>query len=659
MQKYKSFCNFVRLKEVFLMVIKPKKLDIFVMKQFLLLFVGTFFICLFVLMMQFVWRSIDEMIGKGLTIDILGQFFWYMGLMLTPQAFPLAILLSSLITFGNLGESSELTAIKASGVSLLQVFRGMIIFVVSIALMSFYFQNVITPNANRAFGRLLISMKQTSPELEIPEGVFYGGIPNCNVYVQKKDMDRRMLYGVMIYRLTSSFEDAAIILADSGSLAMTEEKKHLVLHLYSGEWFENMRSSDVVAGASNVPYRRETFAQKDIVIDFDAGFNLADEDVFSHDPRTKSLKKILVDIDSMNSSYDTLGMTYYSQERAGLLYIPASTTQNVGVAKNTIAVTEIDIDSAFSKLSEEKKREVVSAALDKVNMANTNMEFKTYVTNDNEYYLRKHKLEAIAKFTLAFSCIIFFFIGAPLGAIIRKGGLGMPLIVSVLVFIVYFILENMGTRMVREGAWPIWFGAFLSTAVLAPLSVFFTIKANKDSAILNADFYTSLFRRIFGIVPKRYIASKEVILHAPDYAADAEQLMQINEDLAEYARAHKLFTAPSVVKIFFRSHPDTVIESINERQETIISDLENTRDKYVLSAINHYPVILTDAHTAPFKSHRLNVMAGVIFPMGIFLYFRIWRFRLILLRNIRQIRHVNQEVVARINEILDDENKKS
>ena len=214
-----------------------KKLDIFIVKQFGLLFFGTFFICQFVLMMQFLWRYVDELIGKGLSLEVMAQFFWYMGLMLMPQAFPLAILLSSLIAFGNLGESSELTAIKAAGISLMQSFRSLIVIVLIISGISFYFQDIIGPNANKSFYQLLLSMKQKSPELEIPEGVFYDGIPNSNIYVQKKDIKTGKLYGVMIYRQSGSYEDQAIILADSGMMQTTAEKKHLLLTLWNGEWF--------------------------------------------------------------------------------------------------------------------------------------------------------------------------------------------------------------------------------------------------------------------------------------------------------------------------------------------------------------------------------------------------------------------------------------
>ena len=253
-------------------MLRIKKLDIFIAKQFGLLFAGTFFICQFVLMMQFLWRYVDELIGKGLTMDVMAQFFWYMGLMLVPQALPLAILLAALISFGNLGESSELTAIKAAGISLMQSMRSLIVIVICIAGISTYFQNVIAPEANRSFGRLLLAMKQTSPELEIPEGIFYDGLPNTNLYVQKKDLQTGHLYGIMIYRRTNSYEDQAIILADSGMLQSTAEKKHLLLTLWNGEWFENMRTQDI-GGTAEVPYRRETFGHKQLVLDYDGGFS--------------------------------------------------------------------------------------------------------------------------------------------------------------------------------------------------------------------------------------------------------------------------------------------------------------------------------------------------------------------------------------------------
>lgn len=295
-------------------MLRIKKIDIFIARQFCLLFAGTFFISQFVLMMQFLWKYVDELIGKGLSVEVLAQFFWYMGLILVPQALPLAILLSSLISFGNLGESSELTAIKAAGISLIQSFRSLIVITVLVAFGSFYFQNNIGPEAQKNLMQLMISMKQKSPELEIPEGIFYDGIPQSNIYVQKKNIETGKLYGIMIYRMTNSYEDAAIILADSGMLQSTAEKKHLVLNLWNGEWFENMRSQEL-AGSASVPYRRESFTHKNIVIDFDGDFNLSDAAGLSSNARTKSLKRISKDLDSLKLTYDSIGNSYYNDAK--------------------------------------------------------------------------------------------------------------------------------------------------------------------------------------------------------------------------------------------------------------------------------------------------------------------------------------------------------
>ena len=627
-----------------------KKLYILIVKQFALLFVGTFFISLFVLMMQFVWQYIDALIGKGLTLDILAQFFWHMALMMIPQALPLAILLSSLIAFGNLGESSELTAIKAAGISLMQTLRPLIIIVLLIACASFYFQNNIGPNASKKMGQLLISMKQKSPELEIPEGIFYDGIPNSNIFVQKKDMKTGMLYGVMIYRMTDSYEDAAIILADSGMLQSTAEKKHLVLSLYSGEWFENMRSQDL-AGNAYVPYRRETFSKKRIVIDFDGEFNLADASVFGQNAKAKSLEQIRIDIDSLNHTYDSIGRSYYNEARRVAYSIPAMSKADSLRTMQSIKSKEYNLDSLFSKLPPDKRRMAVNHALTKVNQQTSDLGFKSMITNDGDKYLRQHKIEAINKFVVTFSCIIFFFIGAPLGAIIRKGGLGIPIIASIVVFIIFYILDNTGYRMARSGIWAIWFGKGLATAVLTPVAAFITYKANNDSAVFNMDAYIDLGLRMLGMRRKRSVIGKEVIINDPDYPRDCSELERISQEITAYSKEHNLKYPPNVIKVFFRYQPDHEIERISQELETVIDDLSNSRDKMVISLLNHYPVVAEKAHTRPFERLWLNTLMAIIIPAGIFFYCRMWRFRLRLLKDLRTIHHTNDKIIKRIGQM--------
>ena len=628
-----------------------KKLDIFIAKQFGLLFIGTFFICQFVLMMQFLWRYIDELIGKGLSMDVLAEFFWHMGLMLVPQALPLAILLSSLITFGNMGESSELTAIKAAGISLMQAFRSLIVITVAICFMSLYFQNTIGPNANRQLGLMLMSMKQKSPELEIPEGIFYDGIPNSNLYVQKKDLNTGKLYGIMIYRMTGSYEDQAIILADSGMLQATAEKKHLLLTLWSGEWFENMQAQEL-AGSAAVPYRRESFTAKRIVLDYDGDFNINDASSMSNDARGKGFAQISHDMDSISAQYDSIGRNYYDSDRR-MFYSLASVSKRDSLRSLKLARTlTYNVDSAYAKLPVDSKRAVVGVALQKVQSRLSDLEFKSMITGDGDKLIRLHEIEWVAKITLALTCLIFFFIGAPLGAIIRKGGLGLPVLISVLVFIVYYILDNSGYRMARGGMWTIWFGKGLAPAVLIPMAVFFTYKATNDSVVFNMDLYADIFRRFFGLRVKRPIYRKEVVINDPNYAEDLERLNNITAEIEQYSQTHRLRHAPSWVKVFFKYEPDHVIERINEELEAVIEDLSNSRDRTIVNHLSAYPMMSVKAHTRPFERRWLNIVSAAIIPLGFALYFRMWRFRLRLWRDLRTVKAENEIITDRIKALM-------
>ena len=634
-----------------------KKLDIFIAKQFGLLFFGTFFICQFVLMMQFLWRYVDELIGKGLSLEVMAQFFWYMGLMLMPQAFPLAILLSSLITFGNLGESSELTAIKAAGISLMQAFRSLIVIVLIISGISFYFQDVIGPNANKSFYQLLLSMKQKSPELEIPEGVFYDGIPNSNIYVQRKDIKTGKLYGLMIYRQSGSYEDQAIILADSGMMQSTAEKKHLLLTLWNGEWFENMRSQDM-GGTAQVPYRRESFGHKQILLDFDGDFNLADASNFTNDASAKSVSRILHDLDSIKLSNDSIGRSFY-EEAKNYTFRTEELTPQDSTKLQSVTYEELPImDSVYAKMNPDKQREVARQAARQAQNALNDVEMKSDYAKYQNRLERVHLLEAIGKFTLALSCIIFFFIGAPLGAIIRKGGLGVPVIVSVIVFLIFYLLDMTGMRMARDDEWTVWFGRSISTAVLAPLAIFFTYKANRDSTVFNIDAYRLIIMRMLGLRMKRHITRKEVIIEEPKYRMDAVMLQRINEDIAIYSETHKLLRWPSPIKVFFRAGDDHEIEHINEVLEITIEDLGYSRDKHVLYALNEYPIIATHAHTRPFERKWLNIVSGLFLPLGIFFYFRMLRFRLRLYRDLRDINNTSNKLIPHVLELADKQKDK-
>ncbi len=644
------------------MNLRPKKLDIFLVKQFAILFVGALLICQFVLMMQFLWKSIDDLIGKGLSLDVLAQFFFYLGLMIIPQALPLAILLSSLIAMGNLGESSELTAIKAAGISLMQAFRSLILFTVMICITSFIFQNYVAPQANLKLMQLLVSMKQKSPELEIPEGVFYDGIPQSNIFVHKKNVDTGKLYGVTIYRMTGSYEDQAIILADSGMLQSTADKKHLMLTLWNGEWFENMQSQELGNKAS-VPYRRETFYHKQILIDFDGDFNMTDASLLSNDARGKGLPQLIHDIDSLQNRKDSVGRALYAEMTPRFYRLQgaettAKDTVKVAKAKKTAetrkaaAVEKIHFDSIYARLSKGDKQISITNTTTNINNSKSELDFRGLVAKDTEQLIRSHRLQQIAKFTLALQCLIFFFIGAPLGAIIRKGGLGTPVIISVMVFILYYILDNSSTRLARIGEWNLWFGSLFSTMILTPLAVFITYKANNDSVVFNFDTYKETFNKLLGLRSKRNIASKEVIIEDPNYASDAEILADINSKIAEYEQEHNLKHLPNVIDIFFKYKPDHEIEQINDVLESVIENLGNTRDKVILTEINHYPIIAVKAHTRPFEKKWMNILSAIILPVGLFLYLRMTVFRLRLHHDLQVIKQTNNNICEHIRQVL-------
>jgi lipopolysaccharide export system permease protein len=529
--------------------------------------------------------------------------------------------------------------------------RSLIVIVLMITGMSLFFQDVIGPLANQKFFTLLRAMKQASPELEIPEGIFYDGIPGSNIYVQKKDLETGKLYGIMIYRQSGSYEDQAIILADSGMMQSTAEKMHLLLTLWNGEWFENMNSQEI-GGTAEVPYRRETFAHKQILIDFDSGLDM-DMTGISSSAQAKGIRQLVNDLDSINEQIDSMGHAYHRDAQRSLFYQPRLTEKDSVKLAKALPTDTTNIDSVFARLSAEQRQSVVTTAAQQSKSCVYETDMKADWADYINRQSRLHEIEVIGKFTLALSCIIFFFIGAPLGAIIRKGGLGVPVIISVLVFIVYYIFDNTGMRMAREDEWAIWFGKWISTMALAPLAAFFTYKANKDSTVFNMDSYKLFFMRVLGLRMKRNITRKEVIIEDPKYLADAEMLKNVSIEIDKYSEVHKLLRWPNPIHVFFRPGDDHDIEHINSVLEVAIEDLSYSTNSYVLMKLNQYPVIATHAHTRPFERKWLNVVTGLFLPTGLFFYFRMLRFRFRLYKDLQHIIRINKKLIPRVLELAD------
>lgn len=622
-------------------MLRIKKLDIFVLKSFLLLFAGTFFICLFIFMMQFLWRYVDELVGKGLEIKVLAQFFFLSALTLIPLSLPLAILLAALMTFGNFGERYELLSMKAAGIPLLRIMQPVILFCVLLGLTSFFFQNVVGPKAQKELWTLIVSMKQKSPEVDIPEGVFYSDIDGYNIYVKQKDRETGILKDVLIYNFSDGFENAHIIWAAEGKLELTADKQHLYLHLYNGEQFENLKSQ---AGLSrNVPYRRETFREKHTLIQFDTQFNMVDGNFLNRRSDIKNMNEITHAIDSLTAYADSLGRSMHSDIMQSTYKAPIlSKSDSVKIQEEKLSV--INIDSVFNTLTSAEKLKTISTCENRLSSLSSDWSMKSYLTKETDANIRGHRSDWHKKITLSLACIIFFFIGAPLGAIIRKGGLGMPVVLSVLIFILYYIIDSGATRVAKSGEMNIILGTWMSTLVLAPLGGFLTYKSNKDSVVFNIDVYIAFFRKLLGIRQSRHIFKKEVIIHTPDYADIVNRLEAISGQCQDYANKHKLLGPPNYFQIFTNNEHDDAIREISLQIENLIEELSNSKDNILLNMLNKYPYLSVKAHKSLFDNRWLNLIFGIIVPAGLLVWLNIWRYRVRLDKDLKVILKTNEEL---------------
>ena len=485
-------------------MLRMKRIDKYVLTNFLTLFFATFFICSFILIMQFLWMNIGEMVGKGLPFTVLMEFFFYAWLSLVPLALPLAILLASLMAFGNMGENLELLAMKSAGVSLFRIMRSLMVFTFFISIGAFVFSNNVIPISQKKMWSLMFSIRQKSPELNIPVGQFYSGIDNMRLYVRSKNHDTGALVDVMMYDYSKGFNNANITTADTVYVKMTEDKLFLKITFINGEGFENINNNESGFKSKNVPYRRESFARREILVDFDANFNEMDESLLNNQHVSKDIVRLSHDIDSINDIKDSLINTYtnllVNEKFFSNAYTPDSLlVDDRNISHNNALYPEdevLDVDSIFMHAPYRSAKTIASSLKARVSSMLNDAQYNAIVIQDNQSYYNRHAIELHRKFTLSFACLIFFFVGAPLGAIIRKGGLGMPVVVSVLMFIVYYIIDTMGVKFAREGVIDVWQGMWLSSFVLLPIGILLTYKAATDSALFNKDGYKIFFNHL-------------------------------------------------------------------------------------------------------------------------------------------------------------------
>ena len=463
-----------------------KKLDKLILKAFIGPFIATFFITLFVLVMQFFWKYIDDLVGKGLDFLDIMELTGYVAVTVIPYTLPISILLSSIMTFGNLGESFELVAIKSAGIPLLRFMQPLLIAAVFIATGAFMISNYVMPVANLKFTTMLYDIRVAKPAFDIKEGIFYDKLPGFAIKVGQKDPDGNTIRDVIIYENQYSLQDN-IILAEKGVMRVSDDRKFLEFDLENGWRYQE-----------NGPYNtKETDYYRLGFKKYKKSFDLSSFDVlktpdsmFKRSYQMLNIKQLQKATDSINKDIRALKTDRMSKEvMSQLMY-----AHQLEKGWNMVAQKK-NITSYFNRLPDSTLNVVYNRAADKMNIMKSSSQLLLEDFSSRSFDLRLHQIEWHKKFSLSFACIVLFVIGAPLGSIIRKGGLGMPLVVAVSFFLVFHLLNMFGEKFVRQEVMTPFFGIWLPSLVLLPVGCFLVYKAMNDSQLFNNEFYFRLFRQ--------------------------------------------------------------------------------------------------------------------------------------------------------------------
>ena len=624
-----------------------KKLDIFITKSFLKNLMATFFICLFIFIIQLMWRWVDDFVEKGLNMSIITKFFMLGSVSLVSKALPLAILLAALMTFGNFGEKLELLAMKSAGIPLIRTLVPLMVCCMFFGGISFYFQNFVSPLAQRELLRMMYSIKQTSPESDIIERIFYNKIEGYSIYVNRKNHDTGVLYDVTIYDMSAGFEKTNILVSDSAIIKNTADDRFMVLSMFSGEQFSNLDEENI--NKKNTPYRRESFTRKDVVIETDGGFEIKDADFLKTRADGKNMMELEKDIDSLKLSNDSIGRDNLKFIKRNNYKDKVVFDRNDSTLMAKDSIYRMNVDSIYKAATIKTKKMWKSDALRTVTSIKNTYDINNKILHQLDKDLNKHKIYWWEKITLSLGCLVFLLIGAPLGSIVRKGGLGYPVIISVATFILYYIFETSGSKMAGEGVWKIWFGSWLSTFILLPLGLFFTYQANKDSGILKNDSIKTFFKRLFVLSEKRYIPLKEVIIDTPDYGKCYNNLSDVLQTSKLYRRENRLGYIPGLRYVFFNENDDT-LEKLNEKLENTIEELSNSKYRRIIIQLNEIPVLYTTGVKSPFKKRWINILSLLLLPVGMLIYLNSTKNRFRLLKDLTKLEN-------RIGDIKDIINK--
>lgn len=486
-----------------------KKLHLLVIKSFVGPLILTFFFVIFILLMQFLWKYIDDLIGKGLEMSVISEFLLYTSASLVPMAMPLAVLLASLMTFGNLAENLELLAFKSSGISLVRIMAPVMVISATISIGAFMFTNYVMPVTNLKMRSLLYDIQQQRPELTIKPGVFDNTLEGYSIRIGSRDSKTSLLEDILIFDHTQKQGNIKVTVADSGYMRMSADEKHLLLTLYNGHTYKEMQKQKrEKKHIKSYPHQRDHFERQEMIIEMTGfGLNRSDENLFRNAYSMLNINQLHHFEDSLIGDLDTLLIGFHTTiektlvAKSKTLLIKksriVSDSIKAATAREDLTIQHLHVDTLFAQLNKLEQRRALTQA---INYARSNKSVTTSNAGSTDWKiskLRRYQIEIQRKYTLSLLCLIFFFIGAPLGAIIRKGGLGMPVIVSVLLFLIYYVISMTGEKFVRENILPPFAGMWISTFILIPISILLTYKAANDSVIMNVETYFLWAKKIW------------------------------------------------------------------------------------------------------------------------------------------------------------------
>lgn len=451
---------------------------------------------MFVLLMQFLWKWVDALVGKGLEWTVIAELMAYIGISLMPLALPLAMLLSTLMAMGNMGENNETLALKAAGVSLMRIMSPLFFTVIVFTVGAFFLSNNVVPYVNLKAYSLLYDVQQKRPELQIREGVFYNGIPNISLKIGSKDEKTNLLKGILIYNHKQARGNANVTYADSGYMKITDDQRYLVVTLFNGNNYEEVLDSNNPSAYELKPFRHTYFKKQQIIVEINNyKFDRTNESLFKSSERMQNIDQLVKSRDSLDIQRKYKVSMYLS----GLLHTgyfrKANEIDTVSKTSKLEKLPSFNADSIYTAFDDQNKAQAVDVALSNAQSAQQYITANNWDLQTNTEMINRMGVEMNKKFTLSLAALLFFFIGAPLGAIIRKGGFGMPIVVSVLFFIVYYIISITGEKFAREGVWSIFAGTWFSTFILFGIGIFLSYKSMNESKLFSTDSYSQFFKR--------------------------------------------------------------------------------------------------------------------------------------------------------------------